>query len=38
MSLLTPFLKLLKWDTTNEIDLESEFNIDKSTNENWDKL
>ena len=38
MSLLTPFLKLFKWDTTNEIDLESEFNIDKSTNENWDKL
>ena len=38
MSLLTPFLKLFKWDTTNETDLESEFNIDKSTNENWDKL
>lgn len=38
MSLLTPFLKLFKWDTTNEIDLESEFNIDKSMNENWDKL
>ena len=38
MSLLTPFLKLFKWDTTNETDLESEFNIDKSMNENWDKL
>ena len=38
MSLLTPFLKLFKWNTTNETDLESEFNIDKSMNENWDKL
>ena len=38
MSLLTPFLKLFKWDTTNETDLESEFNIDKSMNENLDKL
>lgn len=38
MSLLTPFLKLFKWNTTNETDLESEFSIDKSMNENWDKL
>lgn len=38
MPLLTSFLKLFKWDTTNETDLESEFNIDKSMNENWDKL
>lgn len=38
MSLLTPFLKLFKWDTKNKTDLESEFNIDKSMNENWDKL
>ena len=38
MPLLTSFLKLFKWDTTNETDLESEFNIDKSMNGNWDKL
>lgn len=38
MSLLTPFLKLFKWDTKNKTDLESEFNIDKSMNVNWDKL
>lgn len=38
MSLLTPFLKLFKWDTTNETDLNSEFNVDKSMNDNWDKL
>lgn len=38
MSLLTPFLKLFKWDTKNKTDLESEFNIDKSMNANWDKL
>lgn len=38
MPLLTSFLKLFKWDTTNETDLESEFNIGKSMNGNWDKL
>lgn len=38
MPSLTSFLKLFKWDTTNETDLESEFNIDKSMNENLDKL
>ena len=38
MSLLTPLLKLFKWDTTNETDLESEFDIDTSMNDNWDKI
>ena len=38
MSLLTHILKLLKWDTTDVEDLEQEFDIDKSLNENWDKL
>lgn len=38
MSLLTPLLKLFKWDTTNETDLKSEFDIDTSMNDNWDKI
>lgn len=38
MSLLTPSLKLFKWDTTDSEDLEQEFNIDKSLNDNWDKI
>ena len=38
MSLLTDFLKLFKWDTTSETDLDEEFNVDKAMNENWDKI
>lgn len=38
MSLLTSFLKLFKWDTSNANDLEEEFDIDKAMNDNWDKL
>lgn len=38
MSLLTPLLKLFKWDTTDEADLNSEFDIDTSMNDNWDKI
>lgn len=36
MSSVTNFLKLFKWDT--KIDGSQKFNIDKSLNENWDKL
>lgn len=38
MSQLTNFLKLFKWNTSDEADLEEEFNIDKSMNDNWDKI
>ena len=38
MSLLTNFLKLFKWDTTSETDLDEEFDIDAAMNENWDKI
>ena len=38
MSLLTSFLKLFKWNTSDENDLNSQFNIEKSLNENWDKI
>ena len=38
MSLLTDFLNLFKWDTTDATDLKEEFDIDKSLNENWDIL
>ena len=38
MSLLTSFLKLFKWDTSDANDLEEEFDIDTSMNDNWDKL
>ena len=38
MSLLTDFLKLFKWDTTSETDLDEEFDIDTSMNGNWDIL
>lgn len=38
MSLLTSFLKLFKWNTTDETDLEQEFDIDKAMTDNWDKL
>ena len=38
MSLLTSFLQLFKWDTSDENDLEQQFDIDKAMNDNWDKL
>ena len=38
MSLLTNFLKLFKWNTEDENDLEQQFDIDKAMNDNWDKL
>lgn len=38
MSELTNFLKLFKWNTEDENDLKSEFDIDKSMNDNCDKL
>ena len=38
MSLLTNFLKLFKWNTSDSNDLEEEFNIDISMNNNWDKV
>lgn len=38
MSNSTGRLGLFKWDTTNATDLESQFNIDKSMNENLDKI
>lgn len=38
MSKLTNLLKLFKWNTEDENDLKSEFDIDKSMNDNWDKL
>lgn len=33
----TKNLKLFKWDTGSQTDLESRFDINKSLNENWDK-
>ncbi len=38
MSKLTENLKLFEWDTTSEIDLASQFDINKSLNDNWDKI
>ena len=38
MSLLTNFLNLFKWDTSNDTDLNSNFDIDTALNENWDKI
>lgn len=38
MSTETEKLKLFKWDTSNEVDLESDFDIKKTLNENWDKI
>lgn len=38
MSKLTNFLKLFEWDTSNNEDLNSNFNIDKALNENFDKI
>ena len=38
MSLVTNFLGLFKHDTSNDEDLNSNFDIDKALNENWDKV
>lgn len=38
MSKLTSFLKLFKWDTTDNKDLNSDFDIDEALNENFDKI
>jgi hypothetical protein len=38
MSTETEKLKLFKWDTTNQSDLDSNFDIDKTLNGNWDKI
>lgn len=38
MPILTDFLKLFKWNTDSETDLEEEFDIDTAMNENWDRL
>lgn len=38
MSKLTDFLKLFKWDLEDPNDLENDFNIQKSLNDNWDKI
>ena len=38
MSLLTNFLKLFKWNTSDSSDLEEEFDIDTSMNDNWDNI
>lgn len=38
MSLVTNFLNLFKWDTSDDTDLNSNFDIDTTLNENWDKI
>lgn len=38
MSSETKNLKLFKWDTSNQNDLKSQFDLNKSINENWDKI
>ncbi|MBQ9314882.1 MAG: hypothetical protein IJ220_07870 [Clostridia bacterium] len=38
MSLVTSFLGLFKHDTSNDADLNSNFDIDTALNENWDKI
>jgi hypothetical protein len=38
MSILTPILNLFKWDTDNPTDLESQFDLGKAINDNWDKI
>lgn len=36
MSKETENLKLFKWDTTSETDLNNKFDIEKTLNENWE--
>lgn len=38
MSLVTSFLGLFKHDTSNDTDLNSNFDIDTALNGNWDKI
>ena len=38
MSLVTGFLGLFKHDTSNDTDLNSNFDIDTALNGNWDKI
>ena len=38
MALITDFLNLFKWDTSNAEDLEEEFDIDTAMNNNWDSI
>lgn len=38
MSLFTEFLNLFKWDTNNSEDLDSNFDVDKALNDNWNKI
>ena len=38
MSSETKNLKLFKWDTSNQNDCKSQFDLNKSINENWDKI
>jgi len=38
MSLVTSFLGLFKHDTSNDADLNSNFDIDTALNDNWDKI
>ena len=38
MSLRTIFLKLFKWNTSDDEDLNSNFDIDSAMNDNWDNI
>lgn len=38
MSNQTEKLKLFKWDMLDQVDLNSNFDIEKTLNENWDKI
>lgn len=38
MSLKTTFLKLFKWNTSDDEDLNSNFDIDSAMNDNWDAI
>ena len=38
MSNQTEKLKLFKWDMLDQVDLNSNFDIEKKLNENWDKI
>ena len=38
MSLRTTFLKLFKWNTSDDEDLNSNFDIDTAMNDNWDNI
>ena len=38
MSSFTNFLNLFKWDTTSQEDLQEDFDIDTTLNDNWNKI